>query len=222
MKILVIEDDPGVAGFLKDGLSADLHSVDVADNGADGSFLARSYKYDAFILDYSLPRKDGLTLCKEFRTFGITSPIIFLSVNGDTATKVAALESGADDYMTKPFSLEELRARIKSISRRPQIIKENNILKAGDLTLNTHTNIVTRGSKNISVTRKEFCLLEYMLRNKGIILSRGLIMEYVWSADSDPLSNTVEAHIRNLRKKLNTGGKTNLIKNVPGRGYIIQ
>ncbi len=220
MKILVVEDDKTMAEMVKIGLSSDSHTVEVAYDGADGSFLARSYDYDALVLDYSLPKKDGLTVCREIREAGKSTPIIFISITDDVPLKIAALNCGADDYVTKPFALAELRARVKAVIRRPnQLIQP--IFQVADLVLNSEKQTVHRGKDLVHLTRKEFNLLEYLMRNVGIILSRVMIMEHVWTADSDPLSNTVEAHIRNLRKKLKGKNKANLIINVPGRGYLI-
>jgi len=221
MKILIVEDDASIANALKEGLSAESYTVEIAEDGAIGAFMARSYDYGLIILDNSLPKKDGLTLCKEIRTGGKSVPIIFLSVNGDTETKVAALEAGADDYMTKPFSMSELRARIKAVIRRPADLKNEKILKFEDLSLDTDKQIASRDEARILLTRKEYTMLEYFMRNPGTVLSRATIMENVWTSDNDPFSNTVEAHIRNLRKKLNGKDKANMIANVQGRGYIL-
>ena len=221
MKILFVEDDRDVARIVKEGLSSDAFTVEIAEDGSDGSFFARSYEYDVIILDNSLPKKSGLDLCREIRSHGKSVPIIFLSVNNDASTKVAALESGADDYMTKPFSLSELRARIRALVRRPKEIKQQDILKVANVIMDTNKQTVKRGEQNISLTRKEFKILECLMRNYGTVLSRSTIMEHVWTADSDPLSNTVEAHVRNIRRKLNVGCKPDLINNMPGRGYII-
>lgn len=220
MKILIIEDDAKTAEFLKDGLKADSHTVDIALDGKDGSFLGRSFEFDVIILDYSLPKKNGLEVCKEIREAGKTTPIIFLSMTDDPETKIEALDHGADDYMTKPFRLTELYARIRAVTRRPKEIQKSEI-RIGDLSIETDKHIVMRGDKRINMTRKEFNLLEYMMRNRGIVLSRALLMEHVWTADSNPFSNTVEAHIRNLRKKISLGKKPNLIANIPGKGYVI-
>jgi two-component system OmpR family response regulator len=221
MKILVVEDDPAIADVLRGGLMSDAHAVDIAKDGKDGSFLARSYEYDAIILDHALPIKNGITVCKEVRAIGKTTPIIFLSITGDADTKVAALESGADDYVTKPFSMAELRSRIRAVARRAPVMRQTE-LRMHDLTLDPGRRFATRGGKSIHLTRKEFSLLEYMMRNPGTVLSRALIMEHAWTADNDPFSNTVEAHMRNLRKKLNAGNKRDLIKNLPGHGYIME
>jgi DNA-binding response OmpR family regulator len=220
MKILIIEDDPEMREFLRDGFEADAITVDSAENGADGSYAARTNEYDVIILDYSLPKKNGNLVCEEIRASGKTTPIIFLSVMGEVNQKVNLLEKGADDYLTKPFSFGELRARVRALARRPQKM-ESSTLQIGDLVLDSERQIVCRGKTNIYLTRKEFNLLHYLMKNRGLVLSRGVIMEHVWNADSDPFSNTIESHILNLRKKINVGRKKDLIRNIPGRGYTI-
>ena len=221
MKILLVEDDLDTATMIKSGLTADAHTVEIAADGGNGSFMGRNYEFDAIVLDYSLPKKDGLVVCKEVRAAGKTTPILFLSVTDDIDSKVSALNNGADDYVTKPFSFEELYARIKAVTRRPSTMKLS-VFQVDSLIMDVEKHTVTRSGKNVQLTRKEFCLLEYFMRHVGIILSRAILMEHVWSAESDPYSNTVEAHIRNLRKKITLGGVTpNLIANVPGRGYIM-
>ena len=220
MKILIIEDDPDISEFIKIGLEADGFTVDISYDGQDGSYKSRINNYDAIILDYSLPIKNGFEVCDEVRSAGLTTPIIFLSVIGDTAKKIEALSKGADDYMTKPFSFDELKARVKALLRRPKKI-ENPIIKLGELTINIEKQTAHRGDLPIYLTRKEYSLLEYLVRNAGMVVSRTMIMDHVWSAESDPFSNTVEAHILNLRKKMNIGDKKDIIRNISGRGYII-
>lgn len=220
MKILVIEDDVSTANFLEIGLEAESFTVDVAHDGAQGSYLARTSAYDVIIIDYSLPSKDGMMVCKEIRASGSESHIIFLTMDNINRHKVTALEAGADDYMTKPFSFDELKARIRALLRRPRKI-ESPILTVDNLVLDTEKQIAHRNNKPIYLTRKEYILLEYLMRNKGTVLSRGMIMEHVWNAESDPFSNTVEAHILNLRKKINSRNRKDMIRNIPGRGYII-
>ena len=220
MKTLVIDDDRGLAEAIKSSLAACAHAVDLSFDGADASFLARSYEYDAIVLDYSLPKKDGIAVCREIRSAGKTTPILFLSNTDDVEVKVAAFKAGADDYVTKPFSLDELKARLDAISRRAPNIKSP-IVTVADLVLDQDKNIVSRGNKDVRLTRKEFNMLGYLMRNAGTVVSRAQLMEHVWSADSNPFSNTVEAHIRNLRRKLNFDDKPDLIANVPGRGYIV-
>lgn len=220
MKILVIEDDEAVANMVKIGLMADSCVVELAANGADGSFLARSYDYDAIILDYSLPKKDGIIVCREIRSAGKNTPIIFLSINDDTSLKVSALNFGADDYLTKPFSMDELRARIKALARRAPVISESRIV-IDDLVLDVNKQSLYRNEKLILLTRKEYALMEYLMKNAGVVVSRAMILDHVWSAESDPFSNTVEAHVRNIRKKLLVEGKHDPILNIPGRGYVV-
>jgi two-component system OmpR family response regulator len=220
MKILVIEDDHAIAEMLRAGLISDAHAVDIASDGTDGSFLGRNYEYGAIILDHALPGKNGITVCKEIRAVGKMTPIIFLSITGDAETKISALESGADDYVVKPFSMAELRSRIRAVTRRAPIVRHDE-LKVHDLVLDQSRHSAVRGTRHIRLTNKEFALLEYMMQNQDIVLSRSMLMEHVWTVDNDPFSNTVEAHMRNLRKKINTGNKHNLITNMPGHGYIM-
>lgn len=220
MKVLLVEDDNEIAELVRKTLIADDNIVEVAEDGNNGSFLARSFDYDAIVLDYSLPKKDGLTVCKEIRNAGKFTPVLFLTVAGDIETKLEAFKKGADDYMTKPFALRELQARLKAITSRPAIVK-NDVLQIGDLEMNTNKHTVTRCGKNIRLTHKEYSMLEYLMRNVGTVISRALLMEHIWTADSNPFSNTIETHIRNLRKKINIKNKPDLIKNVTGRGYVL-
>jgi DNA-binding response OmpR family regulator len=220
MKILIVEDDPEILEFLRDGFEAESSTVESADNGADGSYMARVNEYDVIILDYSLPKKNGGIVCDEIRAAGKMTPIIFLSVMGEVHQKIDSLEKGADDYITKPFPFEELRARVRALARRPRKI-ESSTLSVGDLVLDGEKQTVLRGQTGIYLTRKEFSLLHFLMKNPGMVLSRSLIMEHVWSTESDPFSNTIESHILNLRKKINIGRKKDLIRNVPGRGYTI-
>ena len=220
MKILLIEDDIDISTFIKNNLQEDGLIVDLAKDGSNGSFMARTNPYDVIIMDHSLPIKDGITICEEIRSSQIETPIIFLTIHTDIRKKVRAFEKGADDYMTKPFALEELKARIFALKRRPQRI-ESTILTADDLVMDTYKRTVKRDGKQIYLTRKTYDLLEHLMRNKGIVLSRGNIMEYVWNSESDPFSNTIESHISSLRRKININGKKDLLKNLPGRGYII-
>ncbi|MDQ5893624.1 MAG: two-component system, OmpR family, copper resistance phosphate regulon response regulator CusR [Patescibacteria group bacterium] len=223
MKILLIEDDVNVIDFLLTNLKAESFTVDVAYDGSQGSFMARTNPYDVIIIDYSLPIKNGITVCQEIRSAEIVTPIIFLTIYSDLKKKIIALDTGADDYITKPFSFDELKARIYAIRRRPHKI-ESPIFTAGDIILDTRKQSVHRNSIPLNLTRKEYNLLEYLIRNKNTVVSRGMIMEHVWNAESDPLSNTVEAHILNLRKKIRdeiNNKNDGFIKNIPGRGYII-
>lgn len=220
MRILIIEDEKEIINFLKLALKAECFAVDTAEDGERGSFLARTNDYDLIILDNVLPKKIGIEVCKEIRARGKTMPIIVLSVKSEATTKVDLLNAGADDYLIKPFSLDELLARIRALLRRPKNI-ESEILKLDDLTLDTKKHLVKRGQKEIYLTRKEFTLLEYFMKNLGIVLSRGMMMEHVWDMNADPFSNTIESHILSLRRKVDLKGKKKLIHTVPGRGYKI-
>ena len=221
MKLLIIEDDRDISEFLKTCFEAESYAVDVVHDGAEGSYAARTNEYSAILLDYSLPKKNGVIITQEIRAAGKSTPIIFITVIGELGRKIDAFEKGADDYITKPFSFEELRARVRAITRRPRKI-EGKIIQIGDITLNKEKQIVERNNVAIYLTRKEFNLLEYLMSNQDVVLSRGMIMEHVWNADSDPFSNTIESHILNLRKKINAGRPNDLIRNIPGRGYMIE
>ncbi len=221
MKILIVEDDTNTCQFIKNGFEEDGFSVDTAADGQDGSYKARVNGYDAIILDNSLPIKNGMEVCHEIRANGSTVPIIFLSVIGETNKKINAIEKGADDYLTKPFSFAELKTRVKAILRRPRRL-ESSIIRVRELSLNTEKKEAYRNEEPLNLTRKEYELLEYLMRHPGVVVSRTMIMEHVWSAESDPFSNTIEAHILKLRKKIGGRGKTEMIRNLLGRGYIIE
>lgn len=220
MKMLMVEDDPDIGEFIRKGFEAEGYIVDRASDGQTGSFMARVNPYDIIILDHSLPQKNGLEICAEIRATGSTVPIIFVSVIGDTKNKIEAFRKGADDYLTKPFNFDELKARVKALLRRPHKLM-NPVLTLGKLVFDTEKRIAYRDKKPIDLTRKEYSLLEYLMRNPDMPVSRSMIMEHVWNADGDPFSNTVEVHILNLRRKLHIPKKKDVIKNIPGRGYII-
>lgn len=218
MRILIVEDNAHIRSLVKLGLEAESFIVDEASDGEKGSFIARTNDYDLIILDLDLPKKRGSTICKEIRRARKTAPILILSVESELPTKVELLNMGADDYLTKPFSFEELVARVRSLLRRPRTILAQTLV-AGDITLDTNTQDVSRGKKSIYLTRKEFLLLEYLMRHKGVVVSRGRLLEHVWDLDGDPFSNSIETHICNIRKKISSPRKPELIENVPGRGY---
>ncbi len=218
MKILVVEDEKEIREFYKKSLESECFVVDVAEDGEQGSQMALKKAYDLIILDNSMPKKTGLVVCEEIRKSGKDVPIIIVSVKSEATTKVDLLNAGADDYLTKPFSLDELLARIKALLRRPSKI-EDEVLKFDDLTIDTKRHIVKRGDEEIYLTRKEFALLSYFVKNQEVVLSRSMIMEHVWDMSVDPFSNTIESHIMSLRKKIDYAGKNKLIQTIPGRGY---
>ena len=216
MKILIIEDNLLLAETLKKALKAQNYNVDIAGDGKSGSYVARTNRYHIILLDLILPEKDGVTVCKEIRSTGITCPIIVLSTQSEIPDKITMLKIGADDYVTKPFSLEELIARINALTRRPYKILED-IMVLEDLTIDTNTQTVTKEGQEIYLTRKEYTLLHCFARNEGKIISRGRILEEVWEKDCNPFTNTIETHVRNLRRKIESNKK--LIHTISGRGY---
>ena len=218
MRLLIVEDDRDELRYLKNGFEAERFGVDTAGSGAEGSFMARTNPYDIIILDNILPGKHGMQVCKEIRTSGKTMPIIILSGVADVMTKVSLLDTGADDYVTKPYSFGELLARVNAILRRPPRFA-GKILVVADLIFDTEHMIVERAGERIDLSKKELALLEFFMKNLGRVLSRAVIMENVWDMHGDPLSNTVETHIMNLRKKLERPGLPKLIHTIPTRGY---
>ena len=220
MRILIVEDEEGIATFLKAGLESEYFAVDVAEDGEKGSYLARTNDYDIIILDNMLPKKNGGEVCEDIRKHGKNTPIIMLSARSELGVKVDLLNKGADDYLTKPFSLEELIARIRALLRRPNAVSSE-ILEVDDLVMDTKRHITKRGDKEIYLTRKEFMLLELLMKKRGSVVSRGSIMEHVWDMNVDPFSNTIESHILNIRKKISSKGRKDLVYTLPGIGYKI-
>jgi len=223
MRILVVEDEHRIAQAIKKGLEQERYAVDVAYTGPDGFDLASTESYDTIILDLMLPGMDGLTICRNLRKHNIHTPVLILTAKGQTQDKVVGLDSGADDYLTKPFSFEELLARIRALARRPETFKEN-VLKVGDLTLDPKSYVVTRNNQLVSLSNKEFSLLEYLMRNAGKILTKDEIIAHVWDYEADILPNTVEVNMRNLRNKIDHPFKNKkpLLQTVRGFGYKIE
>jgi len=220
MRILVIEDDVNLRETLRASLEAQCFAVDVAEDAEKGSYLARTNEYDTILLDFMLPKGNGLEVCREIRKAGKSSYVIMLSVQSEIGTKVDVLNAGADDYLTKPYSFEELLARIRAVHRRPKALAAE-VLIYEDLQLDTRSYTVLRHGKEIYLTRKEFMLLEYLLRNIGNVVSRAMLGEHVWDSGLDAFSNTIESHILTLRRKIDKKGKLSMIRTVPGRGYKI-
>lgn len=219
MRLLAIEDNEEIVNFLVPALRKESFAVDSATDGTKGLYLAQTNNYDLIILDNSLPGKNGLEICTTLRQEGSKVPILLLSVLSETEEKISLLNAGADDYVTKPFSYTELLSRIHAILRRPRKAEET-CLEIGDLYLNLTTYEVKQEGKPIYLTLKEFSLLALLIRNKGSVVSRAMILEQVWATDRDPLSKTIETHILNIRKKIGPSGQT-LIKSMVGRGYKI-
>ncbi len=217
MRVLLIEDDADLCNALTECLSVEGIVADMCTEGDTGSYIARTNKYDVLVIDNILPKKNGLEVCKELRANGIKTPILVMSVHGEIDTKVQYLRSGADDYISKPFSISEFVARIKALTRRPYEITDP-VITIDDLTIDTLTQTVSKAGKQIYMTRKEFMILEQISKKPGQVVSRSDIMDHVWDRDFDPFSNSIETHISNIRKKIDTG-KRKKIETVPGRGY---
>ncbi len=221
MRILVVEDEHKIARALKRALEQEKYAVDVVYDGDEGYAMATTEPYDLAIIDRMIPGEyDGIGIIKAMRDQKIHTPVLVLTALGTTADKARGLDSGADDYLVKPFALEELLARVRALLRRPTE-QQDVILSAGDLRLDTTTFEVTRAGQPISLTSKEFSLLEFMLRNQGRPLSKETIISHVWDYDANILLNTVEVYIKYLRTKVDQPFKTPLIKTVRGFGYKI-
>ena len=222
MRILIVEDEHRIAQTIKKGLEQELYAADIAYTGTDGYDMASVEDYDLIILDVMPPGMDGLEVCEKLRKEKIHSPILMLTAKSQIQDKVAGLDLGADDYLTKPFSFEELLARIRALTRRPKKTVGTKLI-VDDLCLEPQRFDVIREGKKISLSNKEFALLEYLMRNAGTILSKDQIISHVWNYDADILPNTVEVYIRNLRKKIDLPFKNKkpLIHTVRGFGYRI-
>jgi len=221
MRILVVEDEKKIADFIKRGLKEEGYAVDSAYDGEQGLFLAKTNEYDLILLDLMLPKIDGHALFKQLRKDKIISPVIMLTAKDAVKDKVAGLDLGADDYMTKPFAFEELLARIRAVLRK----KENpsaKTIQVEDLVMDLSTHKVTRAGKEILLTAKEYSLLEYMMRSAGAIVTRTMISEHVWDINFDTFTNVIDVYINYLRNKIDTGHKKKLIHTVRGRGYVLK
>lgn len=222
MRLLIIEDEHKIANALKKALQRESYAVDVSYDGDDGWAMASTEPYDAMIIDRMIPGEyDGLRIVRELRTMGNHTPILLLTALGAISDKTDGLDSGADDYLVKPFALEELLARVRALVRRAKTVDET-VLVANDLSLNTATFEVTRAGELITLTQKEYALLEYLLRNQGRTLSKEMIMSHVWDYAADILPNTVEVYIKYLRKKIDKKPHAPLIHTVRGFGYRLQ
>ena len=224
MRLLIIEDEPEVLSYITKGMKEAGHTADTAVNGKDGLFLATTEQYDLLIVDRMMPELDGLTVIKTLRGAGNTTPALILSALGEVDDRVKGLRSGGDDYLTKPFAFSELLARAEILARRANNGSQSGqtTLTAGDLTLNLLSRKVARGKNEIDLQTREFKLLEYLLRHKGQIVTRTMLLEHVWDYHFDPQTNVIDVHISRLRRKIDEDTQTSLIQTVRGAGYIIQ
>lgn len=221
MKILIIEDDKQTAQMIKNEMKGN-YAVDLAYTGESGEYLSETNDYDTIVIDLRLPDIDGITVCKRIREAGIKTPILVLTGSIEMKNKIAALDSGADDYLTKPFSFAELMARIRALMRRSPQTLNSNVLSFDGLTLDVSKNRVERNGKEVHLRRKEFSLLEYLMRNPGLVLTRNMILGHVWEEGIDQLTNTIDVHIKFLRDKIDIPLGTSLIKTVYGLGYKLE
>ncbi|MBU4346201.1 MAG: response regulator transcription factor [Candidatus Omnitrophica bacterium] len=221
MRILLVEDERKIASFIERGLKEEHYVVDVAYDGENGLFMAEVNTYDLIILDIMLPGKDGMAICKELRRKKITAPILMLTAKDKLRDKVQGLNSGADDYLTKPFAFEELLARVRVLLRRKKTEKTTT-LKVADLELDQLRHKVKRADKEVGLTSKEYALLEYLMLNANQIVTRTMISEHVWNEDFDSFTNVIDVHINYLRNKIEKGFKKQLLHTVRGAGYILK
>jgi heavy metal response regulator len=221
LKILVVEDEKKVANFVKKGLLEEGYAVDVVYNGRDGLNFATDRSYDLIILDIYLPGIDGLTILKKLRDGKVKTPVLLLTVRATIEDKVLGLDSGADDYLTKPFAFEELIARVRALLRRKRDVDET-VIRVADLILDPVRRIVTRKGQEIALTLKEFSLLEYLMQNAGRVLTRTMIIDHVWNYDFDTETNVIDVYVNYLRKKIDAGHDVKLIHTVRGVGYILK
>lgn len=223
MRVLIVEDEHKIANSIKQGLEQEGFAVDVTFDGLTGYDLASTEDYDLIILDLMLPKMEGTKVCLNLRDMDIHTPIIMLTAKSELEDKIRGLNCGADDYLTKPFSFTELLARIRALLRRPKNLVPT-VLNCGDLEIDTQYFSVKRNDKEIELSKKEFSLLEYLIRNKGNVLSKEKIIEHVWDYEADILPNTVEVYIGYLRNKIDRPfkNKPKLIKTVRGFGYKIE
>jgi len=221
MKILVVEDEKKVAKFLKQGLEEERYAVDVASDGLQGETLAMSGDYDLIILDIFLPKKDGIVVLKGIRSKQLKTPVLMLTAKSSVEDKVEGLDSGADDYLSKPFAFAELVARVRSLLRRGAAEKST-ILKIQDLQLDTVTHKAKRGDKAIELTGKEYALLEYLMRNINRVLTRTVLSEHIWNYNFDTGTNVVDVYVNHLRSKIDDGFEKKLLFTVRGVGYVLK
>jgi len=221
MRILLVEDEPKVSGFVERGLTAERYAVDVVADGREGLEMAETYPYDLIILDLMLPSMDGKEVLQRIRRHDTCVPILVLTARDTVQDKVLLFESGADDYLTKPFAFAELLVRTKALLRRGPV-NRSSTLTVSDLELDRLTQQVKRGGKRIELTVKEYSLLEYLMQNVERVLSRNMIIEHVWDQSFDGITNIVDVYVRHLRAKVDDGHDVKLIRTVRGAGYMIR
>jgi DNA-binding response OmpR family regulator len=220
MRILLVEDESRVAGFIAKGLREQAYAVDVARDGAEALYQAAVNEYDLVILDIMLPVKDGHAVCRELRAGGFRAPVLMLTARDAVDDRVTGLDSGADDYLTKPFDFKELLARLRALLRRGGVLRPP-LARVADLTLNTTSHAVSRAGRFVNLTAKEYALLEFLVLNEGRVVGREQIAQHVWEDSFDPFSNIIDVYVKRLRDKLDSGCSPRLIHTRRGEGYIL-
>lgn len=221
MKLLIVEDDPRIAETLSAGLSEEKFLVEVAEDGERGEYLAAINHYDAVILDLLLPRRSGMEVCRDLRAQGINTPILMLTAMDSTSDKIAGLNCGADDYLTKPFVFEELLARLRALLRRGPAVRDARLV-CEQISVDTVGHVVTVSGAQVELTGREYMLLECLLRNQGKVLTRQQLADQVWGVEYDPLSNVIDVYINYLRNKVDSHPAHKLIHTIRGLGYMLK
>ena len=221
MRILVVEDSRRLAGIVKRGLLEEGYTVDNAYDGEEAQYMAETTPYDLIILDVMLPKKDGVTVCRELRDKKVSTPILMLTAKDSVEDKVTGLDSGADDYQVKPFAFTELLARMRALLRR-EIIPKTQKLQAGDLVMDVQTREVWRGERKIDLTAKEYAILEYFLRRPNAVVTRTMLGENVWDYEFDGISNIIDVYVRRIRCKIDEDRQNSLIQTLRGAGYRLR
>jgi DNA-binding response OmpR family regulator len=221
VRVLVVEDERRLAGIIKRGLQEEGYAVDNAYDGEEAMYMAQSIGYGAIVLDVMLPRKDGITVCRELRSKNINTPILMLTARDTVDDRIKGLDSGADDYQVKPFAFSELLARVRALLRRGAVTKTHR-LQVGDLVIDTLSREVWRGERKIDLTAKEYSMLEYFMRHPNAVLTRTMLEENVWDYEFDGVSNVVDVYVRRLRRKIEKGDEEGIIETIRGAGYRLR
>ncbi len=221
MRILVVEDSRHLSGIIKRGLLEEGYAVDNAYDGEEAQYMAETMPYDLVILDVMLPKKDGVTVCRELRAKNVNMPILMLTAKDSVEDKVVGLDSGADDYQVKPFAFSELLARVRALLRREAFPKIQR-LQVGDLALDTRSREVWRGERRVDLTAKEYAILEYFMRRPNVVVTRTMLGENIWDYEFDGISNIIDVYVRRIRRKIDEEGQTSLIQTLRGAGYRLR
>jgi two-component system copper resistance phosphate regulon response regulator CusR len=221
MRVLVAEDDQSLAGLLRKWLTEHAYAVDIAPDGERALYQASVAEYDVIVLDVGLPGRSGLDVCRELRARRVRAPVLMLTARDGVADRVAGLDSGADDYLTKPFALAELLARLRALLRRGPALAPG-IITVGDLVVDTHAQRATRAGRDLGLTTKEYAMLEYLARHAGRVVGRAELSDHVWDDNHDPLSNVLEVYVARVRKKVDGAGGPPLLATRRGAGYVLQ